>query len=155
MWCLMPIMLDKCVRVFESNFITIKNWIRVHVHIHKRKHLCTCVYDFTIIYSSCTFMQVNILRKLKCALCKHTLSTICLTFIRTNLEYGCDVLVEHNLQVEIILSMKQGGNVCLLGINIASWQHFTKCLIHYILNIWVIVYLLQYKLSVITISKAK
>jgi hypothetical protein len=29
-------------------------------------------------------------------------------------------LVEHNLQVEIIFPMKQGGNIFLLGVNIAS-----------------------------------
>jgi hypothetical protein len=34
--------------------------------------------------------------------------------------YACDVLVEHNLQVEIIFPMKQGGNICLLGVNIAA-----------------------------------
>jgi hypothetical protein len=45
--------------------------------------------------------HVNVLRKLTCTLCKQTLSNICLTFIRTKLEYACDVLVEHNLQVEI------------------------------------------------------
>jgi len=49
--------------------------------------------------------------------------------------------------------MKQGGNICLLDVNIASWQHFTKCIINYVLNIWVIVHLLQYIISVIIISK--
>jgi hypothetical protein len=38
----------------------------------------------------------------------------------TTLEYACEVLVEHNLQVEILFHMKQGGNIYLLGINIAS-----------------------------------
>jgi hypothetical protein len=38
----------------------------------------------------------------------------------TKLEYACEVLVEHNLQVEILFPMKQGGNIYLLGINIAS-----------------------------------
>ena len=38
-------------------------------------------------------------------------------------------------------------------LNIASWQHFTKCLIHYVLKCWVIVYLLQYNISMITISE--
>ena len=51
------------------------------------------------------------------------------------------------------LSMKQGGNIYLLGVNIASWQHYTKWLIHYVLKFWVIVYLLQYKISMITISE--
>jgi hypothetical protein len=41
--------------------------------------------DFTIIYSSCTLKQVNVLRKLKCTICKQTLSNIYLTFIRTTL----------------------------------------------------------------------
>ena len=27
---------------------------------------------------------------------------------------------EHNLPVEILFPMKQGGNICLLGVNIAS-----------------------------------
>ena len=27
---------------------------------------------------------------------------------------------EHNLQVEILVPMKQGGNSCLLGVNIAT-----------------------------------
>jgi hypothetical protein len=61
---------------------------------------------------------------------------------------------EHNLQVEILFTMKEDGNICLLSINIVSWQYFTKCIINYVLNIWVIVYLLQYKISVITISEA-
>jgi hypothetical protein len=107
---------------------------------------CTCVYDFTVIYSSCTFKHVNVLRKLKCTLCKQTLSNICLTFIRTKLEYACDILVEHNLQVEIIFPLKQCGNICFLGVHIASLQHFTKCILKYVLNIWVMVYLLQYKI---------
>ena len=59
---------------------------------------------------------------------------------------------EHNLQVEILFTMKAYGNICLLSVNIASWQHFSKCIIHYVLNNWVIVYLLQYKISMITIS---
>jgi hypothetical protein len=105
------------------------------------------------MYSRCTFKQVNVLRKLKCYLCKQTLSNICLTCIRINLEYACEVLVEHNLQVEILFPIKQGGNIYLLGVNIASWQHFTKCLIHYNLKFWVIVYLLQYYISMITISE--
>ena len=33
---------------------------------------------------------------------------MCLTVIRTKLEYACDVLVEHNLQVEIMFPLKQG-----------------------------------------------
>jgi hypothetical protein len=33
-------------------------------------------HDFTIIYSSCTLKQVNVLRKLKCTICKQTLSNI-------------------------------------------------------------------------------
>jgi hypothetical protein len=49
--------------------------------------------------------------------------------------------------------MKQGGNIYLLGVNIASRQHFTKCLIHYVLKFWVIAYLLQYKISMIPISE--
>jgi hypothetical protein len=32
-------------------------------------------HDFTITYSSCTLKQVNVLRKLKCTICKQTLST--------------------------------------------------------------------------------
>jgi hypothetical protein len=36
------------------------------------------------------------------------------------LEYACDVLVEHNLQVEIIFPLKQGGNIYLQGVEIAS-----------------------------------
>ena len=67
-----------------------------------------------------------------------TLSNICLTFIRTKLEYACDNLVEHNLQVEILFPLKQCGNICLLGVHIASWQHFTKCILNYVLNIWVL-----------------
>ena len=47
-------------------------------------------------------------------------------FHKDKLEYACDVLVDHNLQVEIIFPMKQGGNICLLGVNIASGQHFTN-----------------------------
>ena len=47
----------------------------------------------------------------------------------------------------------KGGNFCLLGVNIESWQHYTKCLIHYVLKFWVIVYLLQYEISMITISE--
>ena len=82
--------------------------------------MCTCVYDFTIIYSSCTFKQVNVLTKLKCTLCKQTLSNICLTCLRTKLEYACEVLVEHNLQVEILFPIKQDGHIYLLGIKIAS-----------------------------------
>jgi hypothetical protein len=58
---------------------------------------------------------------------------------------------EHNLQVEILFTMKEYGNICLLRVNNASWQHFTKCIIHYVPNIWVIVYILQYKISMITI----
>ena len=49
--------------------------------------------------AACTFKHVNVLRKLKCTLWKQTLSNICFTFISTKLEYACDVLVEHNLQV--------------------------------------------------------
>jgi hypothetical protein len=45
------------------------------------------------------------------------------------------------------------GIFCLLGVNIASWQHYTKCLIHYVLKFWVIVYLLQCEISMITISE--
>jgi hypothetical protein len=71
----------------------------------------------------------------------------------TKLEYACEVLVEHNLQVEILFPMKQGGNIYLLGINIASWQHYTKCLFHYVVKFWVIVYLLPYTISMITISE--
>ena len=119
----------------------------------KRYFLCTCVYDFTIIYSGCTFKHVNVLRRLKCTLCKQTLSNICLTFIRTKLEYDCDVLVEHNLQVEILFPLKQGGNIYFLGVKIASWQHFSICIVHFVLNIWVIVYLLQNNIYVITISE--
>ena len=104
----MTIILDKCVCVFSNPILT-SNQIRVHVHRYKRYLLCTCFYDVTIIYSSCTFKQDNIHRKLKCTLCKHTLSNMCLTFIRTKLEYACDVVVEHNLQVEIIFPVKQGG----------------------------------------------
>ena len=77
--------------------------------MYKRQLICTCLDDFTIIYCSCTFKQVNILRKLKCTICKHTLSNICLTFIRTKLEYACDILVEHNLPVDIIFPLKQDG----------------------------------------------
>jgi hypothetical protein len=78
-----------------------------------------------------------------CTLCKQTLSNICLTFIRTTFEYACAVFGrcfereiaklekvqiqsarifhdEHNLPVEILFPMKQGGNICLLGVNIAS-----------------------------------
>ena len=120
----------------------------------KRYLLCTCVYDFTIIYSSSTFKHVNVLRRLKCTLCKQTLSNICLTFIRTKLEYACDVLVEHNIQVEILFALKQCGNICLLGVKIAGLKNFTICIIHSVPNIWVIVYLLQYNISMITISEA-
>ena len=38
---------------------------------------------------------------------------------------------EHNLQVEILVPMKQGGNSCLLGVNIATdnilQMHTTLC----------------------------
>jgi hypothetical protein len=97
-------------------------------------------------------------------------------FHKAKLEYACEVLDvcfeweiaklekvqiksarifhdEHNLQVEILFTMKEDGNICLLSVNIVSWQHFTKYIINYVLNIWVIVYLLQYKISVITFSK--
>jgi hypothetical protein len=90
-------------------------------------------------------------------------------FHKAKLEYACEVLDvcfeweiakvekvqiksarlfhdEHNLQVEILFTMKEDGNICLLSINIVSWQHFTKCIINYVLNIWVIVYLLHYKI---------
>ena len=60
------------------------------------------------------------LGNIKCTLCKQTLSNICLTFMRTKLEYACDILVEHNLQVEIIFPLKQCGTICLLGVDIAS-----------------------------------
>jgi hypothetical protein len=66
--------------------------------------------------------------------------------ILPKLEYACDILVEHNVQVEILFPLKQCGNICLLGVHIASWQHFTKCILNYVLNIWVMVYLLQYKI---------
>jgi hypothetical protein len=128
---------------------------------NKLEFMYTCVrgnsfapVSTTIIYSSCTFKHVNVLRRRKCTLCKQTLSNICLTFIRTTLEYACDVLVEHNLQVEILFPLKQGGNICRLGVKIASWQHFKICIIHSVPNIWVIVYLLQYTISMITISEA-
>jgi hypothetical protein len=48
------------------------------------------------------------------------LYVICLTFIRTKQEYASDVLVEHNFQVEIIFPLKQGGNIYVLGVEIAS-----------------------------------
>jgi hypothetical protein len=35
-------------------------------------------------------------------------------------ELPLTVLVEHNLQVEILFPLKQGGNICLLGVKIAS-----------------------------------
>jgi hypothetical protein len=38
--------------------------------------------------------------------------------------------------------MKRDGNLCLVDINLANWQHFTKCIIKYVLNTCVIVYLL-------------
>jgi hypothetical protein len=60
---------------------------------------------------------------------------------------------DHNLQVEILFTMIEDEHICLLSVNIASWQHFAKCIIHYVLNIWVIVYLLQYTISVIAISE--
>ena len=50
----MTIILDNCVCVCAPNFNTIKNEMRVPVHIGQRKILCTCVYDFTIRYGSCT-----------------------------------------------------------------------------------------------------
>jgi hypothetical protein len=55
--------------------------------------------------------QVNVLRKQKCTLCKQILSNICLTFIRTKLEYAFDVLVEHNLQVEIIIIFRRFNSI--------------------------------------------
>ena len=78
-----------------------------------------------------------------CTLCKQTVSNTYLTFIRTKLEYACEVLGEcfereiaklenvfiksarifhdeHNLQVEILFPVKQTGNICLLGLTIAS-----------------------------------
>ena len=82
-----------------------------------------------------------------------TLSNICLTCIRTKLEYACEVLVEHTLQVGILFPIKQGGHFCLLGVNNASWQHYTIYFIHYFLKFWVIVYLLQYEISMVTISE--
>ena len=72
---------------------------------------------------------------------------------KDNIRICCEVLVEHNLQVEILFPIKQGGNIYLLGVNIASWLHYTKCLIHYVLKFWVIVYLLPYKILMITISE--
>ena len=95
------------------------------------------------MYCSCTFKQVNVLRKLKCTLCKQILSNIYLNFIGTKLEYACEILEgcfereisklemaylesarifhdEHNLQVDILFPMKQGGNICLLCVNIAT-----------------------------------
>ena len=39
------------------------------------------------------------------------------------------------MEVEILFTMKQGGNICLVNVNIASWQHFTKCIVNYVLNI--------------------
>ena len=50
----MTIILDKYVCVYESNSNTITNEMRVPVHMCQRKLLCTCVYDFTIMYGSCT-----------------------------------------------------------------------------------------------------
>jgi len=49
--------------------------------------------------------------------------------------------------------MKRDGNRCLVDVNIANWQHFTNCIINYVLNTCVIVYLLQYLVSVIIISE--
>jgi hypothetical protein len=40
--------------------------------------------------------------------------------ILPKLEYACDILVEHNVQVEILFPLKQCGNICLLGVHIAS-----------------------------------
>jgi hypothetical protein len=45
------------------------------------------------------------------------------------------------------------GNLCLVDVNLAKWQHFTKCIIKYVLNTCVIVYLLQYLVSVVIISE--
>ena len=50
-------------------------------------------------------------------------------------------------------TMKRDGNLCLVDVNLANWQHFTKCIINYVLNTCVIVYLLQYLVSVIIISE--
>jgi hypothetical protein len=44
-----------------------------------------------VIHNSCTFKQLNVLRKLKCTNCKQTLSNIYLTFIGKKLEYACKV----------------------------------------------------------------
>jgi ribosomal protein L33 len=41
----------------------------------------------TIRYNSCTFKHINVIIKLKCTLCKQTLSNTYLTFIRTMSEY--------------------------------------------------------------------
>jgi hypothetical protein len=39
------------------------------------------------------------------------------------------------LQVEILFTIKQGGNLCFVDVNIPIWQHFTKCTVNYVLNI--------------------
>lgn len=40
--------------------------------------------------------------------------------------------------------MKLGGDLCLVSVTIASWLHFMKCIIIYVLNICVTAYPLQY-----------
>jgi hypothetical protein len=47
------------------------------------------------------------------------------------------------LQVETLFTMKRGEKLCLVEVNVANWQHFITCIIKYVLNTCVIVYLLH------------
>ena len=123
-----------------------------------------------------SFKQVNVRGRLKFTLSKQLYCIYILPSLRLTLEYASEVwhwyfereVAKHekvqvesarivlgltNLQVEIIFTMIQDGNLCLVNVNIASWQHLIKCIINYILNTCVIVYLLQYLVSVIIISE--
>ena len=123
-----------------------------------------------------SFKQVNVRGKQKFTLSKQLYCIYILPSLRLTLEYACEVWDWYferevaklekvqlksarivsgltNLQVEIIFTVIQGGNLCLVDVNIASWQHFIKCIINDILNPCVIAYLLQYLVSVITISE--
>ena len=123
-----------------------------------------------------SFKQVSVRGKLKFTLSKQLYCIYILPSLRLTLEYAYEVWDWYferevaklkkvqlksarivsgltNLQVEIIFTVIQGGNLCLVDVNIASWQHFIKCIINDILNPCVIAYLLQYLVSVITISE--
>jgi hypothetical protein len=47
------------------------------------------------------------------------------------------------LQVETLFAMKRDGNLCLVDVDVANWQHFITCIIKYVPNTCVIVCLLH------------